>query len=201
MDCRTFRKHHLAYLDDTLPGEQIAAAERHVFECAGCAAHDTAVRRSLMLARNLPPIEISADFAARLAARLDQVRDGRYEVPTDGLPLDDWAPTRAEMLRAALSDTLGSRRRLAAVAAGLLALSYAGGQAIVRAGAPRDVVLPPVIATAPAKPAAPVFTPLASPALVTSASTGIPVWPAALLADQAPAHLVESQLYVASFTQ
>jgi hypothetical protein len=202
MDCRTFRKHHLAFLDDTLPGEQVAAAERHVFECAGCAAHDTAVRRSLMLARNLPPIELSPDFAARLAARLDDVRDGRYEVPTDGLPLDDWAPTRAELLRAALSDTLGSRRRMAAIAAGLLALSYAGGQAIVRAGAARDVVLPPGIATAPAtKAAPPVYTPLASPALVTSASTGIPVWPAALLADQAPAHLVESQFSVASFTQ
>ena len=200
MDCRTFRKHHLAYLDDTLPGEQIAAAERHVFECAGCAAHDTAVRRSLLLARNLQQVELSSDFAERLAARLAEVRAGQYDVPTDGVPLDDWAPTRAEMLRAVLSDTLGSRRRMAAIAAGLLALSYAGGQAIVRGGASRDVVLPPIAAT-PAKPLPPVFTPLASPALVTSASTGIPVWPAALLADQAPAHLVESQLYVASFTQ
>ena len=40
-----------------------------------------------------------------------------------------------------------------------------------------------------------------APALVTSASTGIPVWPAALLADQAPAHLVESQFSVAAIVE
>ena len=44
MDCRSFRKHHVAYLDDLFPGELLVAAERHVRECAACAAHDTAVR-------------------------------------------------------------------------------------------------------------------------------------------------------------
>jgi len=200
MDCRIFRKHHLAYLDDTLPGELLVSAERHVIECEACAAHDTMVRRSLLLARNLPSIGLSDDFAARLAARIDDVRSGARDVPTDGLPLDDWAPTRAEMLRAMIASPFASRRRMAAVAAGLLALSYAGGQAIVGAGA-HDVVLQPIAATAPTLPEPAVFMPLASPALVTSASTGIPVWPAALLADQAPARMVEAQFSVASFTQ
>ena len=95
MDCRSFRKHHVAYLDDTLPGELLVTAERHVRECAGCASHDTAVRRSLLLARNLPPLEVSDDFAARLAARLDDVRCGRCEVPDDGVVPYDWAPSRA----------------------------------------------------------------------------------------------------------
>lgn len=200
MDCRTFRKHHLAYLDDTLPGELLVSAERHVIECEACAAHDTMVRRSLLLARNLPSIDLSDDFAARLAARLDAVRCGDCDVPLDGVPHDDWAPTRAEMLRAALAGPFANRRR-AAVAAGLLALSYAGGQAIVRARAPHAAALAPVVATMPEPTAPPVYMPLASPALVTTASTGIPVWPAALLADQAPARMVESQFSVASFTQ
>ncbi|HEY0778159.1 MAG TPA: hypothetical protein VGD56_09355 [Gemmatirosa sp.] len=78
MDCTDFRRHHLAYVDDTLPGDVLVAAERHRVECAACGAHDTLVRRSLLLARNLPSIEPSSDFAARLDARLCAVRaEGR----------------------------------------------------------------------------------------------------------------------------
>ena len=78
MDCSAFRRHHVAYVDDTLPGDLVVAAARHVAECPACARHDTAVRRSLLLARNLArdaaPLECSADFAARLEARLAAVR-------------------------------------------------------------------------------------------------------------------------------
>lgn len=70
MDCLEFRRHHLAYVDDTLPGDVLVAVERHRVECAECGAHDTLVRRSLLLARNLPTVELSDDFAARLEARL-----------------------------------------------------------------------------------------------------------------------------------
>lgn len=192
MDCRTFRKHHVAYLDDTLPGELLVAAERHVRECAACAEHDTAVRRGLLLARNLPPVELSADFSARLAARLDDVRCGRCQVPDDDVVPFDWAPSRADLLRAALSGPV-ARKRLAAVAAGLLALTYAGRQA-AQWSDDRDVELPPVVASLPETP--PAFLP---PALLTSASTGIPVWPAALLADQTPNRMVDAQLMLASW--
>jgi hypothetical protein len=187
MDCRSFRNHHVAYLDDTLPGELLVAAERHVRECASCAAHDTAVRRGLLLARNLPSIAPSHDFAARLAARLEDLRCGRCEVPDDGLVPLDWAPSRTELLRATLASP-GARKRMAAVAAGLLLLTYAGAQALHRPD-DRDVVLPPVIASVPEP-----LPALAQPALVTSATTGIPVWPAALLADQTPANMVSLQL-------
>jgi hypothetical protein len=190
MDCRSFRKHHVAYLDDLLPGELLVAAERHVRECAECSAHDTSVRRSLLLVRNLPPVELSDDFAARLAARLDDVRCGRCEVPDD-VPAD-WAPTRAELLRATLASSR-TRTRLAAVAAGLLALTYVGSR-FRDVGRDGDVELPPVVATMPETPLV-----LAPPMLVTSASTGIPVWPAALLADQTPTNMVDAQLMVASW--
>jgi hypothetical protein len=196
MDCRSFRNHHVAYLDDTLPGELLIAAERHVRECAACAARDTAVRRGLLLARNLPPIEPSDDFATRLAARLDDVRCGRCQVPDDDVPLD-WSPSRAELLRTALSGT--AVRRAALIAAGLLVLTYAGDHASNWRGGEgadnRDVELPPVVATLPEP--LPTLQPLpgiAPPALLTSASTGIPVWPAALLADQAPARFAEASL-------
>jgi hypothetical protein len=194
MDCRTFRKIHVAYLDDVLPGELLVAAECHVRECADCAAHDTAVRRGLLLARNLPTIEPSPDFAARLAARIDDVRCGRCEVPSDGVPFD-WAPSRAELLRAALMSPV-ARRRFAAVAAGLLALTYAGTELSHFGADTADVELPPVVATLPEPTQAPALVP---PALITSASTGIPVWPAALLADQAPANMVDPNLMLASW--
>ena len=70
MDCSHFRKSHLAYLDDALPDTQMAAAQRHVLACDACAAHDTLVRRSLMVARSLPAIEPSAAFRRRLRERL-----------------------------------------------------------------------------------------------------------------------------------
>lgn len=75
MDCKHFRKLHLAYLDDTLPGTQMAAAQRHVLQCDGCAAHDTLVRRSLMIARSMPAIEPSAAFQRKLRERLAACRE------------------------------------------------------------------------------------------------------------------------------
>lgn len=80
MDCKQFRKQHLAYLDDTLPGETMAALQHHVMICRSCAAHDTLVRRSLMIARNLPECEPDRDFQKRLRERLATCRsaNGRY---------------------------------------------------------------------------------------------------------------------------
>lgn len=74
MDCQQFRTFHLAYLDDTLPGTQMADAQRHVLHCDACAAHDTLVRRSLMIARNMPAIEPTPAFQRRLRERLAACR-------------------------------------------------------------------------------------------------------------------------------
>src|SRR5688500_3094334 len=74
MDCRTFRKNHDAFVDDTLPAVEIVAGQRHLLECADCAHYDTTVRRALMVFRNLPTIQPSADFSARLSARLAEPR-------------------------------------------------------------------------------------------------------------------------------
>ena len=122
MDCSAFRRHHVAYVDDTLPGDLVAASARHAAECPACARHDAAVRRSLLVARNLArdaaPLECSADFAARLEARLapvraecEQRRAGGRVAARDAAVPDDWAPSWREL----------AATRLAAFAPGHLA--------------------------------------------------------------------------------
>lgn len=51
--------------------------DSHMSECAACARFDTLARRALMVARNAPPIEVSANFSERLAARLAEERRAR----------------------------------------------------------------------------------------------------------------------------
>jgi hypothetical protein len=70
VDCHRFRRDHLAYLDQALPGEAQQWAELHVVRCAACGAHDALVRRSLMAARSLPDVVPTDGFLARLQARL-----------------------------------------------------------------------------------------------------------------------------------
>src|SRR5215217_8733522 len=74
MNCREFRRKHDAYVDDTLSGVDIEAMGRHLRFCAECAALDTRIRRSLLVAHNLPRIEPSAAFAERLQMRLAHER-------------------------------------------------------------------------------------------------------------------------------
>jgi hypothetical protein len=71
VDCRRFRRDHLAYLEQALPDEAQQWAELHVVQCAACGAHDALVRRSLMAARSLPDVVPTDGFLARLQARLE----------------------------------------------------------------------------------------------------------------------------------
>src|SRR6476659_8394429 len=73
MDCREFRKRHVAFVDDFLSAVEMDAMHRHVRMCSRCSRQDTVVRRSLLIVRNLPTIEPSPDFMARLNARLREV--------------------------------------------------------------------------------------------------------------------------------
>lgn len=75
MDCRSFRKRHVSFVDDTLPGVELVQMELHVRECEACSRLDQRVRRSLLIARNnAPRIQPSADFSRRLAQRLEEER-------------------------------------------------------------------------------------------------------------------------------
>jgi hypothetical protein len=190
MDCRSFRKHHLAYLDDTLAGDQMASAQRHIMACDPCAAHDTLVRRSLMVARNLSTIEPSAAFQERLQAKLAQCRQERVDPQAWPQRFGVTASHDAAFLNGAMSRPLWrSPRTLAALAA-----SAVIGTLVWRGLAPSQtplVAMQPVIATQPATPA----TPPISPLLLQAMATGNAVWPATVLIEDMP-----SQITTANYT-
>lgn len=176
MDCREFRNEHLAYLDDTLPGNVMSEAQQHLMGCDACAAHDRLVRRSLMLVRNLPELEPSAAFGERLQARLAACKTApaSFELEEDEAFLSPAAP-RARWRR---------RELWLSVAAGVAIVSTASF-----GGANGQVVepeLPPVFAAAPLPP--PPLVPEFSPAMLQAMSTGNPMWSMVQLLDEMPAH-------------
>ena len=169
MNCREFRRKHDEYLDDTLSAVEMDAVSAHLRGCARCARQDTRVRRGLVLARNLPRIAPSPAFGARLQERLTHEHDSRASA--------------GSYLQAGPRGTMG--RRLAsgttAIAAGMLAaaaLTYG-----VMRRAPDPIRMDPVVATR-----SEVEPSLATPAMVASMSTGMVVWPAVYVAQQAPWH-------------
>jgi hypothetical protein len=178
MDCKHFRKHHLAYLDDTLPGELMASAQHHVMVCDGCAAHDTLVRRSLMVARSLPTLEPSSDFQEKLRARLAACRSG-----------DEVAPRVTDHVVPGVSPR--PTRALVAVAASAV-LGVMAWNAFRDTPAP-ELSMQPVIASRPATPPVPYL----SPAVMQMMATGNPVWPAAMMVEDVPTHFVNADFSLA----
>jgi hypothetical protein len=71
MTCRRFRKMQFALIDGVVTERQASAIRGHLHECGHCAQVHAAVRRGLLVARNLPPIEPSPNFMGRLYSRLD----------------------------------------------------------------------------------------------------------------------------------
>jgi len=194
MDCKSFRKQHLAYLDDTMPGDEMATAQHHVMMCDGCAAHDTLVRRSLMVARSMPALEPSADFQARLRVRLaecrDECRDERSAMAARVALAH--APRSASPPTARLRDT----RVVVAVAASAMLGAFVW-QGWSGPSAP-ELSMQPVIASQPAMP-----TPVSyiTPELMQAMATGNPVWPAAMVIDDAPTRFVNNGFTPATFSE
>ena len=192
MDCKSFRKQHLEYLDDTMPGIEMAAAQYHVMVCDGCAAHDTLVRRSLMVARSMPMLEPSADFQARLRARLaecrEECRDERIATAARMALLD--AP------RSAVARSVASRNSRVVMAVAASAMLGAFVWRGWSAPAP-ELSMQPVMASQPTLP-----TPLSylTPELMQAMATGNPVWPAAVIIEDAPSHFVRSEFTQATFS-
>ncbi|MCO4098487.1 MAG: hypothetical protein HEQ38_03610 [Gemmatimonas sp.] len=190
MDCKHFRKHHLAYLDDTLPGDLMAQAQHHVFSCDCCAAHDTLVRRSLMVARSLNVIEPSAEFQSRLRARLAECREERAAMTASGVRphiamADDFAPRVVPMAR---SVSPRPARALVAVAASAV-LGVIAFRAFHNEAVP-TLAMQPVIAS---RPAAVSSAPYLTPMLQQAMSTGNPVWSAAMVVEDAPVGFVNAE--------
>src|ERR1700682_702786 len=127
MDCREFCDQHVAFVDDTLAGIELVRMQRHLAECESCAKHDAKIRRALLLFRNLPSIEPSAEFSQRLEARLRSCQH------------DNLLVTTQHNLR---------RSAIAATVASAIMLGYIG-TTLFHSDAPRDLVMPPVVATNP----------------------------------------------------
>jgi len=192
MDCKSFRKQHLAYLDDTMPGDEMSAAQDHVMVCDGCAAHDTLVRRSLMVARSMPMLEPSAAFQARLRARLAECREECRDERTA-------MAARTALLavpRSAVARTVSSRNSrvvLAVAASAMLGAFVWQGWSTPTP----ELSMQPVIASQPAMPTPASYI---TPELMQAMATGNPVWPAAMIIEDAPTHFVRSDFTQATFS-
>jgi hypothetical protein len=169
MRCGEFRDKHVAFVDDLLPAFEMDAMRRHLMVCSGCSRQDTKVRRSLMLVRSLPPVEVSPEFMTRLNARLASME------PVSRTDVVSGRPALPTMLS------------WAAVAAGVAAGAYLAMETNNYFVQPGD--LPAANAVAMATSA---FSTPESPAQITNAAlvaavpTGIPVWPAVLMVGQTP---------------
>jgi hypothetical protein len=169
MDCREFRNKHVGYVDDLLPAVDMDAMQQHLAVCSRCSRQDTAIRRSLMLVRNLPTIEPSADFIARLNARLENLG------PASRIDLVAPRPY------------LPSVGAFAALAAGVAAVAYMAVETSRYFASPDGSTMTPIVASGVA-PAATTQTPIADAAFAASVPTGMPVWSAVLMVGQAPMH-------------
>ncbi len=169
-------------MDDLLSGTLMGEARGHVAHCAACAEHDRVVRRGMMLVRNLPAVSVSAQFSERLAARLAECKqqmDARGGVWDKDDPCVPTSVTADSAWRDATTRRSWSARHLWLAAAASVAM-VATVAASDWGSAPRELMMPPVAASAP-----PPFTlpPMVSAELVQAAAAGNPMWPMALLME------------------
>ena len=169
MNCLEFRDQYLAFADQTLPPTAQAAANVHLATCVSCARHDEAMRRGLRVLRSLPSVEPSADFYAKLTTTLHRMERSeqhasRYRGP--GLA------------------------SFTAAAAGVVGIGFLAAVAFNWTSQARNLALAPVVARTPA--IAPY--PSTNASFVASASAGLPIWPAAMMVDQAPVRFASEEL-------
>lgn len=168
MNCREFKSNHVGFIDDVLCAADMAAMRRHVRVCTRCSTLDVRIRRSLMVVRNLPQIEPSADFYPRLIERLKH------------------APAPSATQR-----TSSIAATYAVVTAALAAAVYFA----MAVGVHRSAPVPPIPAQTVAYRAAErAPSPISNAELVPAVPAGIPVWPAMFMVGELPMHLANVEL-------
>lgn len=178
MDCRTFHARHVGFVDDVLPGIQIVEMQRHIAECSRCARHDALIRRSLLVFRNMPTIQCSPGFTERVRESIRALNDAPP------------AP-RASFL---------TQRRAWSMLAAAAIVAFAGANLLEADDA--TLTHAPVVAMVPGQEEPAVEQSLmASQAMLASVSTGIPIWPAALMAEQAQIQLANSAYHLTNLTR
>lgn len=163
MDCKTFATRHAAFIDDTLPGFQMAAMREHLNECAGCSRRDAEVRRALLLVKNLPRIRVSDGFQERLCTRISAEGPALATSGVRDFGIMKWGATAAALLIAIV---------------GVRSWPEKWNRNL------EPTRLPAVFASAPVNGYG--AEDESAPAFVASMSTGIPMWPALMLAEEGP---------------
>ena len=168
MNCREFKSHHVGFVDDLLPAAQMAEMRRHLFACRDCSMLDTRIRRSLLVVRNLPQIEPSADFFERLTDALKQAP------PVERAPRPLFAAAAITAVTAALA------------AAVYFAMAFSPdaeqtpGKTSARTATTAAVVVPPA--------------PVNELTMAATVPAGVPVWPAMFMVGELPTHLANAEL-------
>jgi anti-sigma factor RsiW len=162
MDCKEFTTRHAAFIDDTLPGFQMAAMREHLATCARCARRDAEVRRALFLLKNLPKVQVSDGFQDKLRARITA------EGPA----------YQAKRSAPAISVKWAAAAALLIAVGGVASWPESQTEGITR--------LPAVYASQPLDAFAYGADDESAPVYVASMSTGIPMWPALMLAEEGP---------------
>jgi hypothetical protein len=164
MKCREFKANHVGFVDDVLSAIQMADMRRHLMFCDDCATLDTRIRRSLLVVRNLPQIEPSADFFVRLTDALRQA------------PAPE--PRRQPLATAAAVTVITAA--LAAAVYFAMAINVGGTEPA------------PTTVTVTIAPPAPV--PMSDVAIAAAVPAGIPVWPAMFMVAELPTHFANAEL-------
>ena len=183
MNCREFRRKHDAYIDDTLSGVDIDGMTNHRRLCEACAQLDTRNRRALLLARNLPTIQPSLDFTARLQARLADERVARQLARR---------PTGVDVIYVRPLSPMA----YAIITAGVFAVAGLAGAATRIRTSEDAILLTPVVASMPESESTLQLERVAfsAPLMVAELPGTVPVWPAVAEAPQAQWHFASASL-------
>ena len=95
MDCGSFLEGYSDYRDGLLPKAEREAFAAHLRVCASCARYDRVVSRAAGVLRELPRLEVSDDFGARLQHRIFHVEDEMAVARGRRVPIPRYAATAA----------------------------------------------------------------------------------------------------------
>jgi anti-sigma factor RsiW len=167
MKCREFKSNHVGFIDDLLSAADMSAMRRHIAVCPNCSTLDIRIRRSLLVVRNLPQIEPSADFFFRLSEALKQAP------PPEPKPRPLIAAAAFTVVTAAL----------AAAVYFAMAISPDIKPATPPASATQATV---AVQLAP--------VPMNDVAIAATVPAGVPVWPAMFMVGELPTHVANAEL-------
>jgi hypothetical protein len=166
MKCREFKSNHVGFIDDLLSAADMSEMRRHLHACPQCATLDTRIRRSLLVVRNLPQIEPSADFYFRLTEALKQAPPPQA--------------TRGPLATAAALTAITAA--LAAAVYFTMAVSSSSNR-----GAPVRPAGPPPVTVVQT-------VPMNEATIAAAAPAGVPMWPAMFMVGELPTHLASAEM-------